>query len=197
MSEADRRRWEDRWRRRSHDLPAPEPFLLRLLPALPPGRVLDVAAGAGRHAVPLAARGFAVTALDISAEALRLLEARARAAGVRVAVRRADLDEEDALAGLGPFDLLLVIRYRPPPEQWHRLLDVLAATGAVLVCTFGEEDHRRHGTRREHCISRRELEAVLAPRLRPVIYEVFEEDGRVLEGSLWRPAGLAGGRRAR
>ncbi len=190
LSEADRRRWEERWRTRSHDLGTPEPFLLRLLPQLPRGRVLDVAAGAGRHAIFLAARGFAVTAVDIAEAALQLLAERARAAGVMVTTRRVDLDEPTALHGLGPFDLLLVVRYRPAPAQWRRLLAPLAPTGAVLVCTFGEEDHRRHGTRREHCISRAELEAALAPARRPVVYEVFEESGRMLEGSLWLPAPL-------
>ena len=45
---------------------------------LPPGRALDVAAGDGRHALWLASLGWAVTAVDISLEGMRLGAAIAR-----------------------------------------------------------------------------------------------------------------------
>ena len=45
----------------------------------PGARVLDLACGQGRHAIPLAERGFTVTGFDLSAECL----ARARAEGAR------------------------------------------------------------------------------------------------------------------
>jgi len=43
----------------------PDPNLLAVLRALPPGKALDLAAGSGRHSVWLAARGWDVTAVDI------------------------------------------------------------------------------------------------------------------------------------
>ena len=53
---------------------------------LPPGaRVLDLACGHGRHAIPLAARGFDVTGYDLSE--LFLARARAEAASRGVALR--------------------------------------------------------------------------------------------------------------
>jgi hypothetical protein len=52
--------------------------------ALARGRVLDVGACAGAHAVPLASRGLAVTALEILPEAVAVLRAR----GVRDARER-------------------------------------------------------------------------------------------------------------
>jgi SAM-dependent methyltransferase len=56
-----------------------------LLALRPGGRVLDVACGHGRHALPLAARGFAVVGLDRSAEYLARAAAAVRAgpAGAR------------------------------------------------------------------------------------------------------------------
>lgn len=181
MSLADRERWEERWRRRSHELSGPEPFLLRHLVGLRPGRVLDVACGAGRNALFLARRGFAVTAIDISATALARLAGQARAAGLTVTTRRADLDDPAALEGLGPFDDLLVIRYNPAPEQWRRLLARLRPGGRILLCSFGIADHERHGTRREHCLRPEVLEEALAGT-RVLRHERFEQGGRFLEG---------------
>jgi ubiquinone/menaquinone biosynthesis C-methylase UbiE len=59
----------------------------------PGGELLDVACGFGRHAVPLAAAGFAVTGVDRS-RAL-LAEAERRAGGVDAGDRRPKLVEAD------------------------------------------------------------------------------------------------------
>ncbi len=185
MSREDRERWDRRWAARSHDLGRPEPFLLRHLDLLRPGRVLDVACGAGRNALLLAGRGFSVTALDISEEGLALLRERARGKGVGIAVRRADLDDPEALSGLGRFDDLLVVRYRPDEGQWRRLLAHLVPGGRLLLCSFALEDHFRHGTRRAHCLERGALDAALRPRMRLLLRETFVQGGRFLEGSVW------------
>src|SRR5258706_1091961 len=64
----------------------PASIVRELLPLLPVGPALDIACGAGRHALFLAARGQHVTAVDFSGVALDLLEGRAR--GMRVPLRR-------------------------------------------------------------------------------------------------------------
>lgn len=56
-------------------------------------RVLDLCCGQGRHSIELARRGYAVTSLDLSAEYLRLAEAGAEAAGVRIETVAADMRE--------------------------------------------------------------------------------------------------------
>jgi SAM-dependent methyltransferase len=60
----------------------------------PPGlRVLDVPCGSGRHTLELARRGFQVTGLDVSAEAVRHARDAAAREGLRVDVRVGDMRE--------------------------------------------------------------------------------------------------------
>jgi SAM-dependent methyltransferase len=59
-------------------------FLIGELGLRPGAAILDVGCGTGRHAIELARRGFAVTALDISAGMLAEARRRAEAAAVEV-----------------------------------------------------------------------------------------------------------------
>jgi tellurite methyltransferase len=62
----------------------PAGIVQELLPLLPrTGRALDVACGAGRHSVLLAASGYSVTAVDWSAAAIELVEKSCQNAGVQ------------------------------------------------------------------------------------------------------------------
>jgi len=76
-------------------------FLERVLRLEPGSRLLDVPCGNGRHARELAARGHAVTGIDLSQEFLA--EARQRAASAGVAVEWLEGDMRD-LPPDGAFD---------------------------------------------------------------------------------------------
>ena len=76
-------------------------FIEEALGVVPGGHILDLGAGRGEHAVTLASRGYAVTALDCSPVMARETSERARAAGVQVAVRVEDMRE---LIDEGRFD---------------------------------------------------------------------------------------------
>src|SRR3990172_6890165 len=66
-------------------------LILRALD-LPSGtRLLDLGCGYGRHAIPLAQRGYAVTAMDLSRASLAVARRSAREAGVRVRWLRRDM----------------------------------------------------------------------------------------------------------
>ena len=127
----------------------------------PPGRVLDVASGDGRNALWLATRGFAVTAIDISASAVAAVQSTAAARAVAIATRVADLDMPRPLAGLGPFDAAVVIRYRPSAPQWAAIIATLAPGGQVLLCSFGRAQHERHGFPLAFCVERHAMLAEL------------------------------------
>ncbi len=90
MSESMRTVWEQR--HRAQGIGAPEPFAAEMLPLLPRGLALDVAAGTGRHSIWLARAGFTVDAIDFSFAAMLKLSAAAASEALPVRALVADLD---------------------------------------------------------------------------------------------------------
>jgi len=90
-----------RWNRRfshgeeTHDF-VPSPLLSRALGYLTPGRALDIACGAGRHAIFLAEHGWQVVAVDGSRVGIDLMmtEAGRRGCRERIEVHEADLESD-------------------------------------------------------------------------------------------------------
>lgn len=85
----------DFWRAvmRPEDTRAEADFFEERLALPPRGRVLDVPCGDGRLALLLAARGYAVTGVDISAGFLEAARAEASERGLEVAWRQGDMRE--------------------------------------------------------------------------------------------------------
>jgi SAM-dependent methyltransferase len=82
---------------------APDPLLVQAADLLPPGRALDIACGAGRHALHLARLGWSVTAVDASPVAIAALRARGR--GLAIDARVGDLEGGFPL-DTGTYDLV-------------------------------------------------------------------------------------------
>ena len=131
MSAAERDKWDARYRDGAYEgRTHPTALLAEWLPHLPRGRALDVACGAGRNALYLAANGFDVVALDISRVGLER--------GLPVDWLYADLDEDPAGAlPAGPFDLIVWVRYVHRTLMPHLIAHLGA--GGTLVC----EQHLR------------------------------------------------------
>jgi SAM-dependent methyltransferase len=83
-------------------------FVARLAPLSAYRTLLDVCCGEGRHAIPLAERGYDVTGLDRNGDALSA--ARERADDLGVAARFAEGDMRDLAASVaGPFDVCVCL----------------------------------------------------------------------------------------
>lgn len=110
---------------------APSPWIVRFASLVAPGaRVLDLAAGHGRHALFFAARGARVLAVDRDPVALATF-----AGTPGVETRVADLEAAAwPLAGMR-FDAIVAVNYLHRPRLPH-LLASLADDGTLLYETF-------------------------------------------------------------
>jgi SAM-dependent methyltransferase len=110
---------------------APSPWIVRFAPLIAAGaRVLDLAAGRGRNALFLAARGAKIIAADRDAEALATL---AGAPGIQTRV--ADLERGDWPFAGEHFDAIIVVHYLHR-ALLPRLLSALEDDGVLLYETF-------------------------------------------------------------
>lgn len=131
MSDADRRRWDQRHAAAAPPVPAP-PEALGDHP-IPGGRALDVACGSGATAVWLAQHGLLVDAVDVSAAALRSGAELADRCGVRVRWWRHDLDGGVPAGCTGPYELVVCQRFRAP--ALYPALGAVLAPGGLLAIT--------------------------------------------------------------
>jgi len=114
-----------------HAALAPSPWIVRFAPLVSPGaRVLDLAAGRGRHALHFARRGATVVALDRDPAALVTF---AGTSGVETRV--ADVERDPWPLAAERFDAIVVVRYLHRPLLAH-LLAALADDGVLLYETF-------------------------------------------------------------
>ena len=182
MSEADRKRWDERHAEGGHRSVA-DPWMLEQLADRKTGRLLDVAAGRGALALEATVMGFSVCAVDISRIALDDLEAEARHRGLAIETRTADLDDITALAGLAPFDLLTISRYKPTPLQWQNIAPALKDGGHLLVCSFSD---RQQSMRPAFRLNRECLKAELEPLgFSLKVWQDLERDENFMAGSVW------------
>jgi 2-polyprenyl-3-methyl-5-hydroxy-6-metoxy-1,4-benzoquinol methylase len=128
--------WDERHAARdpieSHE---PDPTLAEVAGALEPGRAIDLAAGDGRNAIWLAARGWDVTAVDFSGVAIERATQTAQAANVTVRWVHADLLEwrPDPRS----FDLVALMFLHLPQAEREKIYgnaaEAVAHGGRLLV----------------------------------------------------------------
>jgi SAM-dependent methyltransferase len=149
-----------------HENFEPSAWIVRWEPLIPPGPVLDVACGSGRHARWFAARGREVDAVDRNAVAIEALQA---VAGVRAVC--ADIE-----GGPWPYSgqryAAAVVTNYLHRSLFPQLLDALAPEGVLLYETFAE-GNERYGkpSNPDFLLRPGELLDVVHGKLRVVAYE--------------------------
>ncbi len=111
-------------------------WLLDNLDLIPPcSRVLDVAAGRGRHSLVVARTGCIVHAIDADAARLAVLQDSARAQALEVTTEVVDLEQGEVPLGDARYDAILVFNYLYRPLL-PALVRALAPGGVLLYETF-------------------------------------------------------------
>jgi tellurite methyltransferase len=124
--------WEERHR---GALPGdPEPSVTELLPLLPRGLALDVAAGTGRNSLALANAGIRVIAADFSNTAMRTLQQIAPSGHQSITAIVADLEESFPFRS-NCFDVILNVSYLDR-QLVPYLKSALRVGGVLLFDTF-------------------------------------------------------------
>ena len=122
----DAAHWDERYARGW--LTEPSSTVLGAVQALPPGRAVDLAAGTGRHARALAARGWEVTAVDFSAVGIGLGRAADATGEVEWVV-----SDVSAWAPPGPVDLVLAAYVQLGVDGLRRAAGWLTEGGRLVV----------------------------------------------------------------
>jgi 2-polyprenyl-3-methyl-5-hydroxy-6-metoxy-1,4-benzoquinol methylase len=128
----DSRDWDDRYASGRLGWAAePGRLVMEEITYLPPGRALDLGAGAGRNAVWLALQGWRVTGVDYSAVGLEKARLLAEARGVRVDWVRTDVREYQPAPR--SFELVLAAYLHLPAAD----LDLVLRRGAAALAPGG------------------------------------------------------------
>lgn len=132
---------------------APPQLLVELLDTgrIKPCRTLDLGCGAGNYAVYLASKGFDVTAIDISREAIKIAKQDAKAKNVECTFLVADIIDNMPRFEK-PFDFAYdwgVLHHIPPENRTQyteNIHSILAPNALYLSLCFNEKDSTFEGT---------------------------------------------------
>ena len=132
--------WEEKYRALGRGREeAPTILLLETVACLAPGNAIDLACGAGRHALYLAERGWTVTAVDGSETAVELLRERSAARGLAMQTIVADLTAADFTLPPDAFDLI-VVAYYLQRDLFAKVKAAVRPGGLVLAIAHTPED---------------------------------------------------------
>lgn len=173
---ADRERWNTKFLAGEAQLVDPDPFLIEVCADLRPATALDLAGGAGRHAIWLARHGWRVVLSDVSDEGIALARQRCAEAAVQVDLRRESLAETVAwAAGSGIHFNLITVFWFLARDHFADLPTLLAPGGLLVYKTFTSENARfSNGKSTQYALHPDELRTAF-PALETVLYR--EADG--------------------
>lgn len=143
--ENDKTRWNEKYNAGSHASSEPDEFLViafqEFLSVETAGLALDVAGGAGRHALWLAERGWRVKLIDVAEAAVRRAEQRA----LKTKICRFTAEVRDVSAwpdlGDGQFDLIVVF-YFLDRQLFPALIRALRPGGYLIYRTYTVEQRK-------------------------------------------------------
>lgn len=140
--------WEEKYRsgdRGKEDTPTR--LVVETAHKLHPGTAIDLACGAGRHALYLAEQGWAVTAVDGSEKAVEIVRRRSAAHGLEVDTKVADLTAPTFTLPPDGFDLV-VIAYYLQRDLFAKVKPAVRPEGVVVAIAHTPEPGEKWSEKR-------------------------------------------------
>lgn len=156
----NKKHWDDKFRSRGDKCLLPDDELIENIHQLKSGTVLDVACGDGRNTMYLLEKGFEVTGIDFSSEALNRLENFAHEYQDNLSTRVVDLERLDDLNELGIFDNIIINHYRAKEMLLLKLYDMLSENGILYISGFSEKHKTNERVRDMDIIRQSDLDCL-------------------------------------
>jgi tellurite methyltransferase len=142
MSTSDQQKWDARYADAGAAPHAPSVLITSFIDLLPAaGTALDVAGGAGRHALWLAEQGLETTIVDCSGRGLAICRQRAAQRGLSVKDLCRDLQAEPLPSG--PWDVIVSCCYLQR-SLFPAMISALAIDGILIACQPTLSNLQRH-----------------------------------------------------
>lgn len=177
--------WSQKFKQREDRLMEPELFIKNNVHFLRSGTVLDIACGDGRNAIYLAKRGFQVTGIDFSNEAIRRLSKFSEENNVSINKEILDLSNLNEIMKLGKFNNIIISHFKPTTELFHALPNLLNKDGVLMLCTFNYRQHEERGFPKKYCLEKDEFSNV-SQKLILTKHEVIDEERGHLDGYIFK-----------
>lgn len=171
----ERTRWNAKFLAGEAQSAEPDPLLVEICSNLTPGSALDLAGGAGRHALWLAQRGWRVVLADVSDEGLALAQSRSDERGVALTLRRESADQTLAWALSDRIRFQLVVVFWCLVREGFGDLPGLLAPGGLLIYKTWTSEHPRftQGHSARYALHPGEL-GMAFPALETILYRETE-----------------------
>ena len=177
MSIADKIKWNEKFSKKSVLLQPREPSIyVQKYFKLPQGKqALDLACGAGRHALFLARNGFNVDALDISEIALNSLQLLAtKECLTSLHVKECDLDTQTFIDT--KYDFIIMSNYLDR-ELIKRASDALHVKGIFIIETYMlDETNEKKESKRDNLLQVKELIGMFDNSFEVLEYDEFDNE---------------------
>ncbi|MBI9014665.1 MAG: methyltransferase domain-containing protein [Clostridiales bacterium] len=131
--------WDTKFKSRGESLLEPDTELIDNVDILSKGSVLDIACGDGRNSLFLLKKGFNVTGVDFSSEALDRLNHFVKLYKHEISTVKVNLNSENSLDSIGCFDNIIINHYRLPVHQMKSISNRLKKDGILFITGFGHK----------------------------------------------------------
>lgn len=185
MDKEKQENWSNRYKSRDEELKPPSKFLVDNLSSLKDGSVLDLACGDGANAIYLAQKGFSVTGVDFSEEALNRLNKFSKEKNLSINTKLLDVDDKDELLSLKEFDNILISKFKPQVDVFKILPKLLKNGGIILFTSFNFRQSEISDFSRKYTLEEREF-ADLTDKLTLLKLETRVEDGNHIDGYIFK-----------